>query len=61
MLRDKIIVKELKRQGIRASDYYGYILRNPDIYDKLDGQADISLKVAISAYSKILKRGGKRV
>lgn len=59
MLRDKIIAKQLKGQGIRESDFYKYILHNPEKHDKLNGQAEISLKVAISAYSKILQRRGK--
>jgi len=59
VLRDKRIAKELGKQGIRASDYHNYILHNPDNYDKLNEQADISLKVAISAFAKILKRRGR--
>ena len=57
MLRDKIIITELKKQGIRASDFYRFTLHNPNTYDKLNTQADISLKVAIAKYRDILKRG----
>ncbi len=59
MLHDKVIAKELSKQGIRESDYYRYKLYNPNGYDKLNGQAEISLKVAIAEYSKILQRRGK--
>ena len=55
MLRDKIIVKALEGQGIRGVDFYRFKLKNPNTYDRLDGQADISPEVAILAYAKILR------
>ena len=58
VLRDKIIIAELKKQGIRESDFYSFILKNPHTKDKLDAQADISLKVATGIYYKILKKRG---
>ena len=61
MLRDKKILIELGKRSVRASDYYHYKLYNPHSYDRLNGQADISLKVAITKYTKILKRGGYNV
>ena len=57
MSNDKIIATELKKQGIRESDFWRYKLHNPHNCEKLNGQAEISVKVAISAYAKILKRG----
>lgn len=58
MIRNKIITNELKKQGIRASDYHKYLLRNPKRSEKLHEQASISLKIAISAFAKILKKRG---
>ena len=59
MLRDKIIIAELKKQSIRESDFWHYKLYNTESYERLNTQADVSLKVAISEYAKILKRRGR--